>query len=149
MWANGGEGRTGRAGLEDTAHAVESLSAEVARLRAELDHATAALASQGVIERAKGMVMLACGCDAEAAWQTIVRSSQATNTKARDIAGHIIDVITRASPGTVPSRTRHAVLRELWTTRRDAAPAPRREPAAAGSASGGGPRTAPPARTER
>ena len=46
--------------------------------------------SRSEIEQAKGIIMAAMGCDADAAFDTLVRQSQHENRKLRDIAAEIV-----------------------------------------------------------
>jgi len=45
------------------------------------------------IDLAKGMVMLALGCDADTAFQVLRRYSQDANTKLHDVAGRLVDAV--------------------------------------------------------
>jgi GAF domain-containing protein len=49
-----------------------------------------AMKFRGVIEQAKGMLMMAQGCDEEEAFQLLVRASQRENRKLRDMAQDIV-----------------------------------------------------------
>ena len=50
-----------------------------------------ALASRGVIEQAKGILMAAQRCSAEEAFDLLRRASQRENRKLRDIATQIVE----------------------------------------------------------
>lgn len=70
---------------------------QVARLRARL-------ASQPVIEQAKGMLMAQRNCDAEEAFAILVRASQRTNRKVRDLAADLVrSTATRHGDATASS----------------------------------------------
>lgn len=56
-----------------------------------LEHA---LESRGVIEQAKGMIMLQRRCSADDAFQTLVAASQARNKKLREIAQEVVGAAT-------------------------------------------------------
>lgn len=56
----------------------------------ELAGLRTAMATRGVIEQAKGMVMLTLKIDADAAFEVLVKRSQATNTKLVDVAREIV-----------------------------------------------------------
>jgi GAF domain-containing protein len=59
-----------------------------AELRSHLEQA---LESRGVIDQAKGMLMLQQHCDADEAFEIIRRASQRSNRKVHDIAGEIVE----------------------------------------------------------
>ncbi len=62
----------------------------LAALRRENQDLRDALASQPVIDQAKGALMLRYGVDADAAFRLLVRWSQHTNTKVRDLAAALV-----------------------------------------------------------
>jgi GAF domain-containing protein len=72
--------------------------AAVALANADLYASTAQLAQQmkdamvsrAVIEQAKGIIMARQGCTAEAAFQVLVRTSQAANRKLKDVAAALV-----------------------------------------------------------
>ena len=53
------------------------------------------IASRAVIEQAKGIIMGSMRCDAEEAFNFLVKQSQHTNTKLRTVAQDIVDDISR------------------------------------------------------
>jgi GAF domain-containing protein len=57
-----------------------------------------AMRSRAVIERAKGMLMAAQGCDEDRAFELLVQASQRENVKLRDIARRIVTSATRRPP---------------------------------------------------
>jgi GAF domain-containing protein len=57
-----------------------------------------AMESRAVIEQAKGILMAAQGCDADEAFQILVRASQHQNRKLRAIASEIVARRTKRSP---------------------------------------------------
>ena len=61
---------------------------EALTLAAQLENA---LASRGVIEQAKGILMAAQRCSAEEAFDLLRRASQRENRKLRDIATHMVE----------------------------------------------------------
>ena len=70
---------------------------EVARLRASLDEMEnevtglrTALQTRGVIEQAKGIIMLREHCDADAAFAMLVRVSQTSHRKLHDVAAALV-----------------------------------------------------------
>jgi AmiR/NasT family two-component response regulator len=69
----------------------------VEELRAEVTGLRRALQTQGVIEQAKGMLMMRFGLDADAAFALLVRFSQDHNRKVAAISTAIID-LGRGSP---------------------------------------------------
>jgi GAF domain-containing protein len=63
-----------------------------------------AMESRAVIEQAKGMLMRAERCDANAAFDLLVRASQSRNQKLRDVAASIVERCTTPSgAGVQPS----------------------------------------------
>ncbi|UNZ18002.1 ANTAR domain-containing protein [Streptomyces sp. 891-h] len=62
---------------------VEELSAEVGQLRQALE-------TRPAIDQARGMVMALAPCDAETAWQVLVRVSQHSNMKLRNVAAALV-----------------------------------------------------------
>jgi GAF domain-containing protein len=56
------------------------------------------IASRAVIEQAKGIIMGALRCTAEQAFDRLVRQSQSTNTKLRDVARQIVEDVTKSFP---------------------------------------------------
>lgn len=55
-----------------------------------------ALASRAVIEQAKGVLMCRHSCDADDAFQMLVRRSQTTHLKLRDVARAVVDEAVRS-----------------------------------------------------
>ena len=62
----------------------------------EVDGLRTAADSRSVIEQAKGTIMAATGCSADAAFAVLVAQSQAQNRKLREIAGEIMALKRRA-----------------------------------------------------
>jgi GAF domain-containing protein len=75
--------------------ALDRARAEVATMADTIRQMTGALASRDQIAQAKGMLMLRLGISDDAAWQLMVRLSQTTNRKVRDVAAvlgaHLLD----------------------------------------------------------
>ena len=70
------------------------------------EHLNEAMKSRAVIEQAKGMLMAAQGCTADEAFDLLVRASQRSNRKLRDVAGELVMNARKrraASPPTQPS----------------------------------------------
>lgn len=67
-------------------------AAELEELRSEVVGLRRALQTQGVIEQAKGMLMMRFGLDADAAFALLVRLSQDHNRKVVAISAVIIDL---------------------------------------------------------
>jgi len=63
-------------------------------LRSVADHLEAALASRGVIDQAKGIVMADKRCTAEEAFQHLVDISSSSHVKVREVAQGIVDRVT-------------------------------------------------------
>jgi AmiR/NasT family two-component response regulator len=62
-----------------------------------------AMTSRATIEQAKGMIMASRRCTPEEAFETLVRASQRSNLRLRDIAARIVDgasVDRRGNDGT-------------------------------------------------
>ena len=75
--------------------AAAMLGVEANRATAQLARDMAeAMRSRAVIEQAKGMVMADHRIDADAAFQRLVRLSQDSNIKLRDVAGKIVEART-------------------------------------------------------
>jgi GAF domain-containing protein len=58
---------------------------------------------RGVIEQAKGILMAAQNCTADAAFELLVRASQRENVKIRDLAQRIVDNVTGPQPDPAPA----------------------------------------------
>ena len=58
--------------------------------------------SRAVIEQAKGILMAAQHCSADAAFQILVRASQNQNRKLRAIAAEIVERYQSAEAGRTP-----------------------------------------------
>ncbi|MDA8286596.1 MAG: ANTAR domain-containing protein [Actinomycetota bacterium] len=80
-------GRTQRELLHDSV---------VARLEARL-------ASQPVIEQAKGVIMCRSGCSADEAFDILRRASQRSNVPVRELAEQILSSVSRAHPPGPPT----------------------------------------------
>ena len=76
---------TAVASAEETA-----LLTEVVELRAENEQLGRALASRGVIDQARGMVMALAPCPSDRAWDLLVDVSQHCNIKLRDVAAALV-----------------------------------------------------------
>jgi hypothetical protein len=62
----------------------------------EVEELRDALTARAAIEQAKGIVMERQGCGPDEAFETLVRSSQASNIKVRDIAAALVAKVTEA-----------------------------------------------------
>lgn len=71
------------------AQAAVAGALEDARLHAQ--QVEAAMDTRSVIEQAKGVIMAARSCDADTAFETLIRQSQHENRKLRDIAAELVD----------------------------------------------------------
>jgi len=69
---------------------VAQMQCVLADLERELEGLRAALATRGVIEQAKGMLMLQRHCDAEEAFEVLVRLSQKSGKKLVDVARTVV-----------------------------------------------------------
>jgi PAS domain S-box-containing protein len=74
--------------------------------------------SRAPIEQAKGVLMASHGLTADQAFGALVRRSQATNTKVRDIASRFLDALS----GRLPSASRAQVERTLLAVAVEVAP---------------------------
>ena len=91
--SNGNTPTNGQPGASDTAvHLVD-----VAALLAENDGLRQRLASQPVIEQAKGILMGYYGISSDTAFQLLCRWSQDTNTKVRRIAELLADTVANSA----------------------------------------------------
>ena len=79
--------------MVDTAEAVweASVSPDVVELESEISQLRVALKSREVIGQATGMVMAQEGLTREEALMSLVRLSQNSNTKLRDIAQRLVE----------------------------------------------------------
>lgn len=68
------------------AEQVADLQQAVEALEHELDGLHTAMQTRGVIEQAKGMLMIRHHCDAETAFETLVHLSQTSHRKLVDVA---------------------------------------------------------------
>jgi hypothetical protein len=98
----------------DAASALETLKIENAQLRQAMER-------RGVIERAKGVVMVTYRCDEESAFQRLVNYSRHERRKVRDVAVEVVqaaagDDLERLSrlPGlwSVPADNEQGIARE-------------------------------------
>ncbi|MBQ0868182.1 ANTAR domain-containing protein [Streptomyces smyrnaeus] len=90
-------GTEGSAESEDPVESAESadaereqLAARVEELSAEVGQLRQALETRPVIDQARGMVMALAPCDADTAWQVLVRVSQHSNVKLRSVAAALV-----------------------------------------------------------
>ena len=75
------------------------LHARAARLAEQMDQA---LASRGVIDQAKGILMAEHGIDADAAFAMLVERSQRSNRKLRELAAEIVRQVSGSGDGPSP-----------------------------------------------
>ena len=73
--------------------------AAIERLRVENAQLKEALERRGVIERAKGVLMVACGCDEDAAFHLLVTRSRQERRKVRDVAAELGELATEGDTG--------------------------------------------------
>lgn len=78
---------------------VEGYFVDLTQVRHDETQAGVTAALEGIattretIDLAKGMVMLALGCEADAAFQVLRQCSQDTNTKVHDVARRLVEVV--------------------------------------------------------
>jgi AmiR/NasT family two-component response regulator len=70
---------------------VRRLTDALAQVEHELEGLRMAMSTRGVIEQAKGMLMLREGCDAEAAFETLVDLSQHSHRKLIEVARTMVE----------------------------------------------------------
>ncbi|MGK3941835.1 ANTAR domain-containing protein [Streptomyces sp. RP5T] len=88
---------------EEPADKVEELRTEVAQLRQ-------ALVSHAIVDQAIGVVIALSGLRPEQGWEILKTVSQHTNTKVREVAGH---VVRWPDAGTLPPEIRRALRAAL------------------------------------
>ncbi len=86
---------------------------EPTELQAVIDHLNTALASQPVIEQAKGMIMLLRNWSADQAFTALRQVSQHTNVKLHDVAAVVVDSGTTAAPSGVSDEIARLVRHEV------------------------------------
>ena len=80
-------------------------------LQADVSAAVSEVAeARGVIEQAKGVLMVAYGISAERAFDILVWRSQETNVKVRDVAARFLAAFTGRLPSEVLSDLDHTLL---------------------------------------
>ncbi|MDQ1032987.1 hypothetical protein QF035_010569 [Streptomyces umbrinus] len=83
-------------------------------LRQEIDQLRQALDTRPVIDMARGILMSGFGCSAEAAWEILVKVSQHSNTKLREVADYLVEA---ARPGgEMPQHLQQHLSAALQTT---------------------------------
>ena len=80
--------------LRALAGQAQQLSEETVRLRREVDQLSTAITTRAQISQVKGMLMMRFDLGEEAAWRLLVRLSQSTNRKLRDVAAALGDHLT-------------------------------------------------------
>ena len=74
---------------------VDLTAVRRAEIQAEVQSALVQIAqTRPVIDQAKGMVMLATGCDAEEAFDILRKYSSHKNVKLNELAGRLVDAVT-------------------------------------------------------
>lgn len=94
----------GAAGLDAGQATVQAMRERVGRLEHELEGLQRAMQTRGVIEQAKGMIMLRDRCDADTAFQTLVHVSQQTHRKLYDVAGLVVESARSDATDRTPRR---------------------------------------------
>ena len=77
---------------------VEVMSEQTARLRLRVEQLTAAVASHDQIATVKGMLMVVYRLSEDQAWRLLVRLSQTTNRKVRDLVTVVSDHLLQRTP---------------------------------------------------
>jgi hypothetical protein len=73
----------------------ELLQLAVKELTAALGNAKRQVDTLRVIDQAKGIIMASTGCDADGAFKELVKQTQYTNTKLREVAESIVADVRR------------------------------------------------------
>lgn len=80
---------------------VRALVGELEQALHELDGLRTAMQTRGVIEQAKGIVMLAYRCSADDAFAELVRLSQSLQLKLHEVATRLVSEVASGSPGAI------------------------------------------------
>lgn len=83
--------RSTRSGARQHAAELDHLREVLKHVQAELDGLRVAMRTRGIIEQAKGMLMVTRGIDAEQAWSVLVELSQTTHRKLVDVAAAMVE----------------------------------------------------------
>ena len=78
---------------------TRELEQELAEAELERGQLKSAIASRDVIGQAKGIIMERDGCTEDQAFELLVKLSQSTNRKLRDIAQDVVDEVADSSEG--------------------------------------------------
>ncbi|MDQ0955923.1 AmiR/NasT family two-component response regulator [Streptomyces phaeochromogenes] len=70
----------------------------VERWRREAQQLRRAMESRPTIDMARGILMTACSCSPDDAWELLVAISQNSNTKLREVAEAVVATTTRQEP---------------------------------------------------
>jgi len=82
-----------------TTHRVRALVEELEATARELEGLRTAMRTRAVIEQAKGVVMCLRGCDADEAFQHLVKLSQISQRKLHDVAALVVADVIGGHPG--------------------------------------------------
>lgn len=100
-----------------TAEHTPTTPEQFAELRHQVRDFTAALESRAKIDQAIGITMARHRCDGASARETLIRVSQHTNVKLRDIAQALNSGVTEPLPEHTPRALRRAVRMVLFPGR--------------------------------
>ncbi|MGX1913550.1 ANTAR domain-containing protein [Streptomyces phaeochromogenes] len=85
-----------RSRLDDDADVAAGESVEL--WRREAQQLRRAMESRPIIDMARGILMTACSCSPDDAWELLVAVSQNSNTKLHEVAEAVVATTTRQEP---------------------------------------------------
>jgi len=104
-----------RSHLDDDADLAAGESVELWRREAE--QLRRAMESRPTIDMARGILMTACSCSPDDAWELLVAVSQNSNTKLREVAEAVVATTTRQEP--LPQKFQEHLATALAAGRRE------------------------------
>lgn len=104
-----------RSHLDDDAALAAGESAEL--WRREAQQLRRAMESRPTIDMARGILMTACSCSPDDAWELLVAVSQNSNTKLREVAEAVVATTTRQEP--LPRQFQEHLVTALATGRQE------------------------------
>ncbi|MEU1573285.1 ANTAR domain-containing protein [Streptomyces collinus] len=113
-----------------------SASDPVRPLRQEIDQLRQAMSTRPIIDMARGILMARFGCSAATAWEILVKVSQRSNTKLRDVAERLVEAAQ--SGGQMPQSLRQHLSSAVQEAQREPPPLAGRSPDGGDSRGRGG-----------
>ncbi|WP_326758905.1 ANTAR domain-containing protein [Streptomyces phaeochromogenes] len=104
-----------RSRLDDDADVASVESVEL--WRREAQQLRRAMESRPTIDMARGILMTACSCSPDDAWELLVAVSQNSNTKLREVAEAVVATTTRQEP--LPRQFQEHLAAALATGRQE------------------------------